>query len=108
MGHINLERVDFFRTYGSKTRAQARIWALPGIWLKALGITPRYVIEVIANRYDCLPDVEKEKVIIHELLHIPAKFSGGIVPHLCFGKRIDRRRVDELHRKYCANSLRLR
>jgi len=38
-------------------------------------------------------------VLIHELLHIPKKFSGGLVPHTCFGKIIDERRVREIYEK---------
>jgi len=44
-----------------------------------------------------LDEEEKEKVIIHELMHIPKKFSGGFVPHR---GRINRRRVEKMHRTY--------
>jgi len=97
---IDPGRITCFRSYGSKSRAVARIWALPSIWQSALSVPPQYLIEVVSEKYDKLDETEKTKVLIHELLHIPNKFSGGLVPHRCFGKRIDRRRVDEIYRKF--------
>jgi predicted metallopeptidase len=64
------------------------------IWQEALLRPPAYVIEVISERYDKLGEEEKEKTLIHELLHIPKGFSGGFRPHKGY---IDRRRIDELH-----------
>ncbi|MGI0084639.1 MAG: putative metallopeptidase, partial [Nitrososphaerales archaeon] len=55
------------------------------------------VIEVISEEFDRLESAEREKVIIHELMHIPSGFSGGFVPHR--GK-INRRTVDALHKRY--------
>lgn len=62
---------------------------------------PRYIIEVISEEYDRLDQIEREKVVIHELMHIPAKFSGGFVPHK--GK-INRRSVEKMHQKYIEKS----
>jgi len=42
-----------------------------------------------------LSDIEKEKTVIHELLHIPNGFSGGFRPHRGY---IDKKRVEKLHR----------
>jgi len=67
------------------------------IWFDALGMSPHYIIEVISEEFDRLDQVEKERVIIHELMHIPAGFSGGFVPHK--GK-INRRSVEKLHKAY--------
>ena len=47
-----------------------------------------------------MSDEEKTKVLIHELLHIPKKFSGGLVPHVNRGGRIDHRAVNALYEKY--------
>lgn len=79
--NIKIENIHCYRTQGSKSRAYARIWAMPKIFQKALKIEPHYVIEVVSKYYDGLSEHEKSKVIIHELLHIPNNFSGALVPH---------------------------
>lgn len=79
--HIKEQNIHCYRTEGSKSRAYARIWAMPKIFQRALNLEPHYVIEVLAKYYDRLDDDEKSKVIIHELLHIPNNFSGALVPH---------------------------
>src|SRR4051812_37452213 len=79
--HINLDRIFCYRTTGSKARAYARTWAFPKIFQSALQVEPAYVIEVLSKHYDKLPDEEKKKVLIHELLHIPKNFSGALLPH---------------------------
>lgn len=79
--YINPERIFCYRTKGSKVRAYARTWAYPKIFQRALDIQPAYVIEVLSKHYDKLPDDEKKKVLIHELLHIPKNFSGALLPH---------------------------
>ncbi len=48
------------------------------VWEAGFNIKPRYLIEVISERYDRLNQQEKEKVIIHELLHIPKCFGEGL------------------------------
>ncbi|MEW6328603.1 MAG: putative metallopeptidase [Candidatus Micrarchaeota archaeon] len=98
--HINQYRIICMRSSGSKARAYARVWNLPSIWQKALEIRAYYIIEVLSEHFDKLGQEQKEKVLIHELLHIPKTFSGALVPHLCFGRRIDKARVDALYKKY--------
>jgi predicted metallopeptidase len=71
------------------------------IWYDALDIQPRYIIEVISEEYDKLAKSEREKVIIHELMHIPSKFSGGFVPHK---GRINKRTVERMHIDYIKKS----
>ena len=56
-----------------------------------------YLIEVISERYDKLSQSDKERVLIHELLHIPTRFSGGFRPHRGF---INKRILDKLHEEY--------
>lgn len=79
--NIKIDNIHCYRTQGSKSRAYARIWAMPKIFQRALNIEAHYVIEVVSKYYDRLSDDEKSKVIIHELLHIPNNFSGALIPH---------------------------
>lgn len=99
--HVDVRRVICYRSRGSTARIYARIWSLPGIWQAALGIEAHYVIEVV-ERYDKLPREEQEKTLLHELMHIPKTFSGALVPHNCFGKKINCDSEDRLHRKLVA------
>lgn len=100
-----IERLEFFhvvpqfvfcvRSKGSRTsRVIARIHGLERIWQEILNLPPAYVIEVISEHYDGLPEDEKDKTLIHELLHIPKGFSGGFRPHRGF---VSRRRVEQLY-----------
>ena len=96
--HVKKDRLLFYRSMGSRSEhTRARIHGLSRIWNDALGIDPIYVIEVISERYDNLPDHEKEKVVIHELLHVPKGFSGGFVSH---GPAISKHRIESLHQAY--------
>ena len=79
--HIKRSRVFCFRSRGSSARARARIWAFPKIWQLALKIPPAYVIEVLAEKFDYLTPAEQNRVLIHELAHIPKNFSGSLLPH---------------------------
>ncbi len=86
LGVIDLPYIDStklycYRTDGSKARAYARIWSFPKIFQHALQIEPAYVIEVLSKHFDKLTSDEKQKVLIHELLHIPKNFSGALLPH---------------------------
>ncbi|MEM3555584.1 MAG: putative metallopeptidase [Candidatus Micrarchaeia archaeon] len=98
--HINSLRIICMRSKGSEAKAYARIWNLPKIWQKALDIRTYYIIEVLSEHFDSLPEEEKDKVLIHELIHIPKTFSGALLPHAYFDKRIDERTVNELYKKY--------
>ena len=95
--HVVPQFVYCYRSKGSKSRRTvARIHGLSRIWQDALVRPPAYVIEVISERFDRLSEEEKEKTLIHELLHIPIGFSGGFRPHKGY---INRKRVDKLHRE---------
>ena len=99
--HIVAQHVSCARSEGSKSRrAVARIHGLGKIWHKILDIQPCYIIEVISERYDKLSEEDKEKTLIHELLHIPKGFSGGFRPHKGY---VDRRTVEKLYRKLQEN-----
>jgi len=94
--HIVPERVLCIRSRGSRAkRTVARIHGLPKIWQEALKTQPHYIIEVISERYDSLSGEEKEKTIIHELLHIPKGFKGGFRHHKDW---INRRKIEGLHK----------
>lgn len=98
-GHINEFRLICMRSRNATAGAYARIWNLPDIWQKALGVGTFYIIEVLSQHYDRLPEEKKEKVLIHELLHIPKTFSGALRPHGGRAK-INERTVGELHKLY--------
>ena len=100
LDHIIYPRIICMRSHDAKANAYARIWSLPAIWREALEISPFYVIEVLSQHYDPLDEVEKTKTLIHELLHIPKKFSGGLVPHKNRGVCIDNKEVERLYKVY--------
>jgi predicted metallopeptidase len=93
--HVVPQFVYCYRSKGSKSkRIIARIHGLGKLWQEALRKPPIYVIEVLSERYDKLSKADKEKTLIHELLHIPKGFSGGFRSHRGY---VDRRRVEKLH-----------
>ena len=94
--HVVPQFVYCYRSKGSKSKLTvARIHGLGKIWQEALLKPPAYIIEVISERYDQLSEEEKEKTMIHELLHIPKGFSGGFRPHKGY---INKKKVEKLHR----------
>ncbi|MBN1784184.1 MAG: metallopeptidase [Candidatus Bathyarchaeota archaeon] len=96
--YIVAESVYCYRSIGSKSkRIIARIHGFGKIWQRALGLPPSYVIEVLSERYDKLSQEDKEKTVIHELLHIPRGFRGGFRPHKGY---ISKKKVDKLHKDY--------
>jgi len=84
---IRKSRIFCFRSTDAKTRAYARIWGFSRIWQKALREQPAYVIEVVSEKYDSLPAFEQDKVLLHEMTHIPRNFSGSLIPHIRRGER---------------------
>ncbi|MDR5682513.1 MAG: putative metallopeptidase [Armatimonadota bacterium] len=100
--HVDPGRVHCVRVYGSRANAWARIWGLPPIFQHALGLPAVYVIEFLQPAFDRLPPGQQDRVIIHELLHIPTTFSGGIRPERSLSLRIDRRTVERYYRRYLA------
>lgn len=78
---IDTSRIYSFRSHHSSTRAYARIWGLSRIFQLALETDPAYVIEVISEKFDKLPVEQQDKILIHELVHIPKSFSGSLAPH---------------------------
>ena len=79
--HIPKGKITAIRGHGTTSRAIARIWSLPRPWQMALSITPQYIIEVIAERFDRMSTQDQERTLIHELMHIPQNFGGGFRHH---------------------------
>jgi predicted metallopeptidase len=96
--HLDPKRIIVFRSYGSVSRARARIWSLPRIWQKALKVSPHYCLEVLSERFDHLSREDQDRILIHELLHIPKTFSGALLPHRGRKRRIDNQTIDSLYR----------
>lgn len=95
------ERITFFRSTNSSARAYARIWGLSKVWQLALGTQAHYIIEVLSEKFDSLSNAEKDKVLLHEITHIPKNFSGSLLPHIRRrGKRNFHDRVERLFSHY--------
>ncbi|MGV8142811.1 MAG: putative metallopeptidase [Candidatus Pacearchaeota archaeon] len=81
MNHIDLERVECLRSFGSSTkRTIARCHTIGKVMQKGMNVRAFYTIEFL-EKFDKLSIHEKDKVIIHELLHIPKTFGGGFRQH---------------------------
>lgn len=79
--HVDLTRVKCFRSRGSSTkRTIARCHTIGKLMQKAIGIEAYYAIEFL-ERFDKMSREDQDKVIIHELLHIPKTFGGGFRQH---------------------------
>ena len=100
--HVNPARIFCVRGYGSTSEAWARIWGLPTLWQQVLGIGPAYVVEIIEPEFSRLPEAEQDRILIHELLHIPRTFSGAIRPHRTPTFSITRRTVERYYQRYLA------
>ncbi len=80
--NVDSSKIYCFRSEGSKSESiLARIWSFPKIWQQALFMEPRYVIEVLSERFDNLNKKKQDEVLIHELRHIPKNFTGGLRKH---------------------------
>ncbi len=81
MEHIDLQRVKCFRSKGSSTkRTIARCHTVGKLMQKAMNMPAHYAIEFL-EKFDKMSKTEQDKVIIHELLHIPKTFGGGFRQH---------------------------
>ena len=98
--HVDSSRIFCVRGYGSTSEAWARIWGLPTLWQQVLEIGPAYVVEIIEPEFSRLPEDEQDRILIHELLHIPRTFSGAIRPHRTPTFRINRRTVERYYQQY--------
>src|SRR3989338_4157289 len=97
MGHVRLSGVYAVRSRGSESRGTiARCHALSKIWQKCLNIKAVYIIEVIEERFGKMSREEQDKVLIHELMHIPKSFGGGFKHH----DVVNERNVNKLYNIY--------
>jgi predicted metallopeptidase len=97
MEHVRMSGVYAMRSHGSgASRTIARCHALSKIWQLALGIDAVYIIEVIEERFGKMSREEQDKVIIHELMHIPLSFGGGFKHH----DFVTHKNVDKIYDKY--------
>jgi len=95
--HVVPQFVYCVRSKGSKSkRTIARIHGLGRLWQGVLNMPPAYTIEVISEVYDKMGKEDKEKTLVHELMHIPGAFGGGFRPHKGY---VERRMVDAVYEK---------
>jgi len=81
MNHIAIDRVECVRSFGSSSRRTiARCHALGKLMQKAMKNKAFYAIEFL-ELFDKMSKSEQDKVIIHELMHIPKTFGGGFRQH---------------------------
>lgn len=98
MDHVDVERVGCMRSYGSSSRRTiARCHALGKLMQNAMKTKAFYAIEFL-EIFNKMSKDEQDKVIIHELMHIPKTFGGGFRQH----DFVCERNVDKLHQKYKA------
>ena len=98
MPYIKAEGLFCVKSRGSRGRAIARIYSFPRVWQLALKLTPKYVIEVISERFDKLARSDMDRVLIHELMHIPKTFGGGFRQH----DYVCEENVERLHARFIA------
>lgn len=95
--HVKLGFFRCFRSSGSASRRTiARCHGLAKIMQKAIGCSPHYAIEFISERFDKLSREDQIKVIIHELMHIPANFGGGFKHH----NYVNKMSVEKMYKNY--------
>ncbi len=78
---IQTDKIYAIRSTGSAAKAYARIWGMSRVWQIAANLPAVYCIEVVSQYFDKLSVTEQDKVLLHELAHIPKNFSGALVAH---------------------------
>lgn len=95
--HVKMDYVKCLRSYGTSSRGTiARCHALGKLMQKAMGLKAFYALEFLSERFDKLSIEDQEKVIVHELMHIPKTFGGGFKHH----DVVTDRNVDKLYKYY--------
>lgn len=94
MNHIDILRVECLRSFGSSTkRTIARCHTIGKVMQKGMKTNAFYTIEFL-EKFDKLSKSDQDKVIIHELLHIPKTFGGGFRQH----DFVCEENINQLHR----------
>ncbi|MFA5174328.1 MAG: putative metallopeptidase [Candidatus Pacearchaeota archaeon] len=95
--HVRMNDVVCLRSFGSSSRGTiARCHALGKAMQIALNRKGFYLIEVISEKFDKMPEDERIKTIIHELMHIPKSFGGGFKFH----DYVNKHNVDKMYERY--------
>lgn len=98
MEHIDLSRVACLRSSGSSSRRTiARCHTIGKLMQRAMGVKAFYAIEFL-ERFDKMARDEQDKVIIHELMHIPKTFGGGFRQH----DYVCEKNVELLHERFAS------
>ena len=96
MGHIDVDRIECIRSFGSSTRRTiARCHALGKVMQMGMKVSAHYTIEFL-ELFDRMDRKEQDKVIIHELMHVPKTFGGGFRHH----DHVCDKNVDIMHEKF--------
>jgi len=96
MNHVDLDRIGCLRSYGSSTkRTIARVHALGKVMQKAMKTKAFYTIEFL-ERFNKMSKQEQDKVIIHELMHVPKTFGGGFRQH----DFVCAENIDKMHSRF--------
>ncbi len=77
----NIDKIECLRSRGSSTRRTlARCHTLGKVMQMGMKAPAHYTIEFL-EPFEKLNKKEQDKVIIHELMHIPQTFGGGFRHH---------------------------
>jgi len=91
--HVDKGKIRCVRSIGTRAKyTLARVHAFPKVWQTALNVEPHYVIEFLSEHFDKLSQKEQDKILLHELAHIPKCFGGGLVAH----NRVFKKRIGDL------------
>ena len=99
--HIDFGRTYCVRSFGSSSRRTlARCHTISKVIQTALSVPAFYAIEIVSENFNRLPEEEKTRTLIHELLHIPRAFGGGFRQH----SHVNRKTVEYFYREFSARS----
>jgi len=96
MHHVQPENISCLRSFGSTSNAIARCHSLSVAMQKGMNRKGFYTLEFISERFDKMPEDEKIRIIIHELMHIPKTFGGGFRHH----DFVNTRSVEKMFKEY--------